>query len=408
MTGRLRRPGEFGLAAELEGRPHPPGEPGLAAELEGRPHPPGEPGLAAELEAGACDSCLARSWLLSRLSGNLDLVRGRIDALLALPDDELVAAVAGPARIPVLGELGRFDAAAARQRAADAGLEIICGCHPAYPGALRDLDHAPAVLHVSGGMRRFLRLVQDEPVAIVGARRASAYGLELARGLGRGLGAAGLTVLSGMALGVDRAAHAGALSADASTVAVLPGGAEQAYPPSHRALHRRIMASGATVSELPPGTAVRRWTFPARNRIIAGLAAMTVVVEAGHRSGALVTARFAERLQRPVGAVPGRVGTSQADGPNALLAAGARVVRGPQDVLDALFGSGARSVPAEPKDELGPELARLLSAIAHGHDTAAAIAGSGIAPEQGLAALAALELGGHVRRGPGGRFVVIR
>jgi DNA processing protein len=395
--GRLHRPGEFGLAAELG-----------ADACEGRLRRPGEFGLAAELGADACDGCVARSWLLSRLSGNLDLVRGRIDSVLALPDAELVAAVAGSAREDVLGELGRFDAAGARRRAAEAGLEIVCGCHPAYPEPLRDLDQAPAVLHVAGGMGRFLRLVQDEPVAIVGARRASSYGLELARGLGRGLGAAGLTVLSGMALGVDRAAHAGALSADGSTVAVLPGGAEQPYPPSQRGLHREIMATGATVSELPPGAAVRRWAFPARNRIIAGLAAMTVVVEAGHRSGALVTARFAERLGRPVGAVPGRVGMSQAEGPNALLAAGAQVVRGPQDVLDALFGAGARTVPAEPRPELGPELARLLSAIADGHDTAAAIARSGIAPAQGLAALAALELGGHIRRGPGGRFAVIR
>ncbi|MDQ6605178.1 MAG: DNA-processing protein DprA [Actinomycetota bacterium] len=374
----------------------------------GRLRQPGESGPAADLEAaGACDDCLARSWLLSRLTGNLELARGRIDAVLALPDAELVAAVAGSARKNVLDELTRFDAAGARQQAVEAGLELVCRCDRAYPARLRELEQAPAVLHVAGGLRRFVRLIQDEPVAVVGARRASSYGLELARGLGRGLGAAGLTVLSGMALGVDRAAHTGALSGDGATVAVLPGGAERPYPPSQRGLHRQILGTGATVSELPPGAAVRRWAFPARNRIIAGLAAMTVVVEAGHRSGALVTARYAERLGRPVGAVPGRVGASQADGPNALLAAGAHVVRGPQDVLDTLYGAGGRAVPAVPRSELRPELARLRSAIAEGHDTAAAIAGSGIPPEQGLAALAALELGGHIRRGPGGRFVVI-
>jgi DNA processing protein len=360
------------------------------------------------MSSGACDRCLARSWLLSRLAGNLDLARGRIDAVLALPDAELVAAVAGSAREAVLDELSRFDAAGARRRAAEAQLEMVCRCDRAYPARLRELDHAPAVLHVAGGLRRFLRLVQDEPVAVVGARRASGYGLELARGLGRGLGAAGVTVLSGMALGVDCAVHTGALSGDGSTVAVLPCGAEQPYPPSKRGLYRQIVGTGATVSELPPGASIRRWAFPARNRIIAGLAAMTVVVEAGHRSGALLTARFAAGLARPVGAVPGRVGTSQADGPNALLAAGAHVVRGPQDVLDTLFGAGARAVPAEPRDELSPELARLRSAIADGYDTTAAIARSGISAEQGLAALAALELGGHIRRGPGGRFVVIR
>lgn len=354
-----------------------------------------------------CDGCLARSWLLSRLGANLDLVRGRIDAVLALPEDELVAAVAGPAQADVLEELRRFDPVAARQRASESGLELICGCHPAYPEPLRDLDHAPAVLHVAGGIERFLRLVEDEPVAVVGARRATPYGLELARGLGRGLDAAGLTVVSGMALGVDRAAHAGALSGGCATVAVLPGGAERPYPASQRGLHRQILETGAAVSELPPGTGVRRWACVARNRIIAGLAAMTVVVEAGHRSGSLVTARYAAGLGRSVGAVPGRVGTSQADGPNALLAAGARVVRGPQDVLDALFGAGSRSVPAEPRSELSPELARLRAAIADGHDTAAAIARSGIPAERGLAALAELELEGQIRRGPGGRFVVV-
>jgi DNA processing protein len=370
---------------------------------------------AAEPDAGpptsgigqACDGCLARSWLLSRLSGNLELARGRIDAVLVLPDAELVAAVGGSSGEAVLGELRRFDAAGARERAAAARLELLCRCDPAYPSRLLELAHPPAVLHVAGGLGRFLRLVAAEPVAIVGARRASGYGLEFARALGRGLGAAGMTVLSGMALGVDCAAHAGALSGQGPTVAVLPGGAEQPYPRSQRGLHRRILATGASVSELPPGTAVRRWAFPARNRIIAALAAMTVVVEAGYASGALVTARFAQRLGRPLGAVPGRVGTSQADGPNALLAAGAEVVRGPQDVLDYLFGAGVRSVPAEPKGELTPELARLLSAIAEGHDTTAALARSGISAEQGLAALAALELSGHIRRGPGGRFVMV-
>ncbi len=358
--------------------------------------------------AGSCDACLARSWLLARLGANLELARARIDALLALPDAELVAAVAGSAREDVLGELARFDAARARERAAEARLELVCRCDGAYPRRLLELDHAPAVLHVAGGLGRFLSLAEDQPVAIVGARRASSYGLELAGMLGRGLGAAGVPVLSGMALGVDCAAHRGALSGQGQTVAILPCGAERPYPPSKRGLHRQIVAAGACVSELPPGVAVRRWAFPARNRIIAALAAMTVVVEAGYGSGALITARFAQRLDRPVGAVPGRVGTSQADGPNALLAAGtARVVRGPQDVLDQLFGAGVRSAVARPHAELTPELARLRSAIAEGDDTTAAITRAGISAEEGLAALAELELGGHIRRGPGGRFVVV-
>jgi DNA processing protein len=161
------------------------------------------------------------------------------------------------------------------------------------------------------------------------------------------------------------------------------------------------------VSELPPGTKAWRWAFPARNRIIAGLAAMTVVVEAAERSGALLTARFARALDRPIGAVPGRVTSSLATGPNELLAAGAHVVRGPQDVLDALFGAGARQATIDEKADLAPELRMLLAAIGDGHDTPAALALAGLAPEHGLAALASLELAGYVRRLAGGRFSVV-
>ncbi|HEY8763813.1 MAG TPA: DNA-processing protein DprA, partial [Solirubrobacteraceae bacterium] len=263
-----------------------------------------------------------------------------------------------------------------------------------------------AVLHVVGGIDRLVKLVEEEPVAVVGARRGSPYGLEVARSLGLHLSSAGVTVISGMALGVDSAAHTGALSAPAGTVAVLCAGPERPYPAAKRALHRRILATGAVVSELPPDTPVWRWMFPARNRIVAALSAMVVVVEAGERSGALLTARLARSLRRPVGAVPGRVSSPQAAGPNALLAAGAYVVRGAQDVLDVLYGAGARRVQAAQRADLAPELGLLLGAIADGHDTARALAQAGVPADQGLAALAALELSGYVRRGPGGRFSV--
>ena len=146
--------------------------------------------------------------------------------------------------------------------------------------------------------------------------------------------------------------------------------------------------------------------FPARNRIIAALAAMTVVVEAGERSGALLTAGFARSLGRPVGAVPGRVTSPLSDGPNQLLADGAYVVRAPQDVLDLLFGAGARRVPAAEQPSCRRELRVLLAAIAEGEDTAGALARAGLPAERGLAALASLELAGYVRREPGGRFSV--
>ena len=262
------------------------------------------------------------------------------------------------------------------------------------------------MLHVAGGLERFLTLVADEPVAIVGARAATTYGLEIAASLGRGLAGAGLTVVSGMALGIDSAAHEGALNGGHPTVAVLPCGADRAYPRAKRHLHARIRESGAAISELPAGTRPWRWTFPARNRIIAALAAITIVVEAGERSGALLTAGLARSLGRPVGAVPGRVSSPQSCGPNALLAAGAYVVRGAQDVLDHLFGEGVRRARCSERPELAPELRLLLSAIADGYDTASALERAGLPAQQGLAALASLELAGYVRREAGGRFAV--
>jgi DNA processing protein len=356
---------------------------------------------------GACEQCLKRTWLLGRLSGHLDQARGRIDDVLGLPDGELLAALAGARRERVASEYARVKPAALRHRATAAGLEVICRCEPAYPQRLLALLSPPAVLHVAGGLGGFLELMGSEPVALVGARRASGYGLEVARSLGRGLAAAGVPVLSGMAIGIDSAAHAGALDAAAPTVAVLPGGAEEPYPAGKRSLYNRIRQGGAVVSELPPGTAVRRWMFPARNRIIAGLSAATVVVEAQERSGALLTSSRAAELGRAVGAVPGRVTSTLASGPHRLLANGATIIRSPQDVLDMLFGRGARAATTRSRVALSEELERVLKAIGDGHDTVAGLAGVGLAPDGALAALSALELAGCVRREAGGRYSVV-
>jgi DNA processing protein len=355
----------------------------------------------------ACDRCLARAWLLARVASHLDPVRNRIEELLALGDERLLDAVGGERRQAIARELLRLDVDGARERAAAAGIELVCRCDPGYPVRLLTLESPPAVLHVAGSMRGFLDAVAEDPVAIVGARRASSYGLEVARALGAGLGASGVTVVSGMALGVDSAAHAGALAAGAATVTVLPGSAERPYPTGKRALHRQIRETGAAISELPPGTGVWRWMFPARNRIIAAITATTVVVEAGERSGALVTARIARRIGRPVGAVPGRITSALAAGPNGLLASGGYVVRGPQDVLDQVFGAGVRTARLDDRSPLEPDLRDLLALIADGTDTAAALSRAGMGAEEGLAALASLELAGYVRRGPGGRFSVV-
>jgi DNA processing protein len=355
----------------------------------------------------ACDRCLARPWLLSRLTSHLDRVRSRIQELLALDDAQLLAAVTRRNGAAIAQELSEFDSADLRERAERAGLAMICRCDPAYPARLESLPNAPSVLFVAGDVFRLISLCEHEPVAVIGSRRASGYGLEVSRSLGRGLGRAGVPVLSGMALGADAAAHNGALSVDAPTIAVLPGSAERPYPAGKRTLHSAIVSCGAAVSEAAPGSPVRRWNFPARNRIIAALAAMTVVVEASERSGALLTARLANELGRSVGAVPGRVDSPLAAGPNELLASGATVVRGPQDVLDELYGRGASSVELEERTPISGRLSDLYEALASGSDTPLALAEAGVPPPEGLAALSELELAGYVRRAGGGRYVVV-
>jgi DNA processing protein len=344
----------------------------------------------------ACDACLRRTRLIAALAGHLDHLhaeRGLMDEVFALPDEDLVAGlVSDPAERE---RLLQVDAPRPASQPA------VCRHDPGYPAALRDLAGPPAVVFASRP-DRLTALAGQCAVAIVGARRASAYGLEVARALGRGLSAAGVTVVSGMALGVDSAAHAGALDAGGLTIAVLGGGIDVPYPATKRALHARLAQEAAVVSELPPGFGPRRWTFPARNRVIAALAGVTVVVEAAQRSGALITARIARELGRDVGAVPGQIISPLACGPNDLLRDGAHLVDGPEAVLDLLFGVGARPAPPDPAHDLEPPLARVLERIRAGvGESDRAI------PAETLAALGELELRGLVRRTPGGGWVAV-
>lgn len=355
--------------------------------------------------SGACDECLARTWLLGRLSVHLELERARIAELLALGDGALLASVAADERATLAGELRRFDAGQRRAECAAAGVELICRHDPGYPPALDDLGGPPAVLHVAG--RGGLDAGLDGAVAVVGSRAPSPDGVEVARALGRGLAAAGVTVLSGMANGIDAAAHEGALDVGGSTIAVLAAGPGEARPVAQRALHRRILEHGGAISEFGPGLATRRWMFPARNRLIAALAGVTVVVEASERSGALLTARYATELDRTVGAVPGRVTSPRSRGPNGLLATGAVVVRDAQDVLDELYGAGVRLAPIDARAAPVGEAAAMLAAIADGLDATTARTRAGLDPSAALVVLAALELDGWVRRAPGGRYAVI-
>jgi DNA processing protein len=360
----------------------------------------------------ACTRCLRRSWLIARLAGHIEVVwsaRRGSSGLLGLDDEALIAALAGTREGAIAAEYEHFDGAMARSRCAAADVAPLCRCAESYPAPLHDLLDAPAVLYVRGEVGRLERALAGGRVAIVGARRATPYGLEQARGLGRGLAAAGLAVVSGMALGVDAAAHVGALEVDGLTLAVLACGPERAYPASKRRLHARIASTGAIVAELPPGTPVRRWCFPARNRIIAALAQATVVVEAGVRSGSLITAGQAADLGREVGAVPGLVTAPLAAGTNELIADGARLVRGPRDVLELLLGAAAATLPLPTDGErtggLEPDLRDLLARVRSGCDTVSTLADDGGEVDALLAGLAQLELRGLVRRGAGGRYV---
>ena len=371
----------------------------------------GSAGAAARVDAALpCPSCLRRAWLVAALAGRIEYARRtgatRIPLLLALGDRELMAAVDAGA-----GLARRYEAFvpdAALDAVDRARLTAICRHDPRYPAALRDLPDAPAVLHVAGAPERFVALTADDQpaVAVVGARQASGYGGEVARGLGRGLASADVTVVSGMALGVDAAAHTGALEVGGPTVAVLAGGAERPYPASKRGLHAAIRERGCVVSEMPPGAEARRWCFPARNRLIAGLARLTVVVEGRERSGSLITADFARDLGRDVGAVPGAVTSPLARGPNALLADGAHVIRGPEDALDLACGVGGWERRGAGAAAIPERLRSLHQAVAAGLDTPDRLADAGVAVPVALAGLAELELLGHLRRVPGGGYVV--
>jgi DNA processing protein len=264
-----------------------------------------------------------------------------------------------------------------------------------YPGSLRDAPDAPWALIGRGSSRLLDGLELFEAVTIVGARRATSYGREVARELGRELAAAGMTVVSGLAFGIDACAHRGAIDAG-RTIAVLGCGPDVAYPASHRSLWRQICERGLVISELPPGATPWRWTFPARNRIMAALTGMTIVVEAAVRSGSLITTDLAADLGRDLGAVPGPVNSRASAGPNGLLASGAHVIRDAQDVLDAMLGPGQRQI-----EHRGPELDHalesVLTAVEAGHSGCDAVAAAtGLPGPAAASALARLELLGYL------------
>ncbi len=302
-------------------------------------------------------------------------------------------------------------AATERARAKEQGARVISLLDPDYPRRFLDLALPPPALYLRGAL-------PDAPaVAIVGARRASPYGLEIARWFARELARQGVTIVSGFAYGVDAAAHRAALEVDAGrSVAVLGCGLNVDYPRGHRALGAGICERGALLTEFPCERSPAPWQFPVRNRLIAALADACLVVEAAPRSGSLVTARWALELGREVLAVPGRLIDELALGTNRLIADGARPALEPADVLEALTlpttpglsARAARGLIEPPSALTGERRALWLSARDEPAAPEALAARTGIAIERALSTLLELELGGYLRRAPGGTYEPLR
>jgi len=329
-------------------------------------------------------------------------------AILATPTRTLASWGIPPAtcqwlRHPDLAPVER-DLALLRQLSA----RVIPISDPLYPALLKEISGPPLVLFVRGDAG----CLASRQLAIVGSRQASPAGKETARELAFSASKAGLVITSGLARGIDGAAHRGALDANGKTIAVMASGPERIYPAVHRQLAEHIIENGALVSEFPPGVAPRRAHFPSRNRIISGLSAGTLVVEAAVRSGSLITARLAGEQGREVMAVPGSIHSPTARGCHRLIRDGARLVESISDVLEELGflvrnGPAAATTPAHNCfDGLGAEEKTLLDFM--GFDPASPdqlITRSGLTADAVCSILFSLELQGIIEPVSGGTFV---
>lgn len=292
------------------------------------------------------------------------------------------------------------------ERVHSLGIQVLTWEDEAYPRRLKEIDQPPPVLYLRGNL-----LPEDEwAVAIVGTRGITAYGRQVTAEITSVLARRGVTVISGLARGIDAEAHKAALNAGGRTLAVLGSGVDQIYPPEHRQLANQIIASGALMSDYAPGTPPDGVNFPPRNRIISGLSMAVIVIEAGERSGALITAEFAADQGREVFAVPGNINAPKSVGCNRLIHQGARPLLTPEDVLESLdlasFQQQRVARAVLPKDEVE---ARLLSVLTrepmHVDDIRARV---DMPIEKVSATLALMELKGMVRQLGGMNFVAIR
>jgi DNA processing protein len=292
------------------------------------------------------------------------------------------------------------------ERVAAVDAHVLTWESPGYPPLLREIAAPPPVLYVKG------TITEEDAwaLAVVGTRRTSVYGREAARRLTAALARSGVTIISGLARGIDGEAHQAALKAGGRTIAVLGCGIDQVYPPEHRRLAQQVVAQGALVSDFPLGTKPEGRNFPPRNRIISGLSLGVLIVEAGVRSGALITADYAAEQGRDVFAVPGSIYTRGSAGTNALIRDGAKVVLGPEDILEELnLTMVAEQIEARqvlPADETEAALLAHLSAEPTHVDDLRQQMGLPIA--QVTSTLALMELKGMVRQVGGMKYVVAR
>jgi DNA processing protein len=286
------------------------------------------------------------------------------------------------------------------------GISILTWEDDLYPVRLKEIDQPPPVLYVRGA----LTTEDSWAVAVVGTRRVSAYGRQVTEELASFLAANGVTVVSGLARGVDAIAHQSALKAGGRTIAVMGCGVDRIYPPEHTQLAEKMIGSGALLSDYAPGTPPEASNFPPRNRIISGLSMATVVVEAGETSGALITAQFAVDQGREVFAVPGNILAPQSKGTNQLIAQGARPMLSGRDLLDVLNLTRVTEQrivrKALPADEIE---ARLMNVLSHEPLHMDEIRNqTGLPIERVSATLVMMELKGLVRQVGGMNYVAVR
>jgi len=381
---------------------------------------PGTPANTSAQPSGACFQCRRRAWLLSALSGPLERCardRARLLELLALEDRELLAAVGGRRRAELAGAYERYEAPAPARVAVS---ESSCRHREEYPRALLG-SGAPHMLEVAGGVERLARLTAAPVVALVGSRAPSDYGVEMAGSLARGLTASGVSVLASLDAGIAAAAHRGALEVarqgrcGGASIAVTGGGLGVCCPARLRSLYTRVNSNGCAVAELPFDCDGMRWGQLAAERTLAALADVTVVVEADDTPGDLAPARIAQGLDKTVAALPGRVTSPLSRGAHALLLDGAKLVRGPADVLELLHASHARGQPQHatpgahrlraPHSGLRPDLQVIFERVGAGYDTPDRLAREGADAAEVLHALSELELIGLLTRGEGGCYV---